>query len=271
MVTIDPPCLDRSGCRPTASSFKEKALVRNAVIALSQGVFRKLPPRASGGAKAMAWTIPSRRPQRSWRSSRTASMSSRLFTSSSRMSGIGLSLFADISVMLRTRPKLVSTISAPSFWATSAIAKAIDCRVRTPVTSSFLPSRIPTSDRVSRESSPTLRVGAGGDREVLVGPVAPGAHVEPGPPQAGQLEGEDVHAGAHARAAVHGHLGAGRSGRFELATQLGGGEKAPVGTEQRAPDQVPRAGDVAGFGVDRLDLATVSFARPRVDQESSPA
>ena len=45
-------------------------------------------------------------------------------------------------VRLMARPKLVSTISAPSRWARSAMAKAMLAGVRTPLTSTFLPSRI---------------------------------------------------------------------------------------------------------------------------------
>ena len=49
-------------------------------------------------------------------------MSSGLVTSISRMSGTGFSRFAVICVMLIIRPKLVSSSSAPSFWASTAIA-----------------------------------------------------------------------------------------------------------------------------------------------------
>ena len=45
-----------------------EAEVMKAVWADSGGVFRKLPPSASSGAKAMAWSAPSTRPQRSARS-----------------------------------------------------------------------------------------------------------------------------------------------------------------------------------------------------------
>ncbi len=36
-----------SGSIPTATDFSENALVLNAVATLSQGVWRKFPPRAS--------------------------------------------------------------------------------------------------------------------------------------------------------------------------------------------------------------------------------
>ena len=62
------------------------------MIALSAGVLRKLPPSASPGANAIACRMPSTRPQRSRRSSATASMSSGLLTSSSSTSGAGSSL-----------------------------------------------------------------------------------------------------------------------------------------------------------------------------------
>ena len=47
---------------------------------------------------------------------------------------------AIICVMFMTRPKLVSTISAPARCASSATAKAMLRRSRTPVMSSFFPS-----------------------------------------------------------------------------------------------------------------------------------
>src|SRR5438270_2810798 len=59
------------------------------------------------------------------------------------MSGIEIIRRALYSVMLMTRPKLVSTISAPSLCARSAIAKAMLAGVRTPVTRIFFPSRMP--------------------------------------------------------------------------------------------------------------------------------
>ena len=90
--TIDAPSSGNRSDSPTASAFSEYADVWNAVIALSGGVLRKLPPSASSGAKAIACRMPSTRPQRSRRSSATASMSSGLLTSSSRTSGAGSSL-----------------------------------------------------------------------------------------------------------------------------------------------------------------------------------
>ena len=49
----------------TARVLNEKADVRKAVSADDAGVLRKFPPRASPGAKAMAWTAPSIFPHRS--------------------------------------------------------------------------------------------------------------------------------------------------------------------------------------------------------------
>ena len=122
------------------SAFSENADVWNAIVALSTGVLRKLPPSASPGAKAIACRMPSTRPQRSRRSSATAWMSSGLLTSSSSTSGTGSSLVADRSVIRFARPKPVSTISAPAAWACLATSNAIDSRLMTPVISSFLPS-----------------------------------------------------------------------------------------------------------------------------------
>jgi len=70
---------------------------------------------ALAGANAMECTHPSSRPQRRWSSSQTAAASSGLVPSSSSTSGWVGRRLAIIFVMLITRPKLVSTISAPAF------------------------------------------------------------------------------------------------------------------------------------------------------------
>src|SRR6202035_2908265 len=103
----------------------------------------KLPPSASPGANAIAWTNPSSRPHRCLMLSASASTCAWLLTSISRMSGVGCIRRALFSVRLMARPKLVSTMSAPSRWASSAIAKAMLAGVRTPVTRIFFPSRMP--------------------------------------------------------------------------------------------------------------------------------
>jgi hypothetical protein len=58
---------------------------------------------------------------------------------SSTSTGCG-SRRADFSVSPIARPNDVSTSSAPCSWSEAAAAYAIDSRVSTPVTSSFLPS-----------------------------------------------------------------------------------------------------------------------------------
>src|SRR4051794_6278845 len=85
--------------------------------------------------------MPSTRPQRSRRSSATASMSSGLLTSSSSTSGTGSSLAAERSVMRLARPNPVRTISAPATCSCLATSYAIDSRLMTPVIRSFLPCR----------------------------------------------------------------------------------------------------------------------------------
>ena len=100
------------------------------------------PPIASPGAKAIAWTAPSTVPQRSFSSPRSAAMSASELTSSSSTSGTGSSRAAERSVIRFTRPKLVSSTSAPCACARSAIAKAMLWRLTTPVTRIFFPSRI---------------------------------------------------------------------------------------------------------------------------------
>jgi len=107
---------------------------------LSQGVFRKLPPRASSGMKPIEWSAPSSRPQRFVTSAATAAICSSLLTSMSSTSGTGSSFFATRCVILTARPTLVSSTSAPASCATFATAKAMESSVRTPVISSFFPS-----------------------------------------------------------------------------------------------------------------------------------
>jgi hypothetical protein len=54
-VTTEAWWFSSTGSRPAVSSLSEKAETWKAVEADSYGVLRKLPPRASAGAKAMAW------------------------------------------------------------------------------------------------------------------------------------------------------------------------------------------------------------------------
>src|SRR5688572_31497966 len=110
--------------------------------------------------------MPSTRPQRSFSSFATASMSSGLLTSSSSTSGCGSSLVADRSVIRRTRPNEVRTTSAPASCACLATSYAIDSRLTTPVIRSFLPSRMPMSERNGDEL--TVALGLGLDRRVAL-------------------------------------------------------------------------------------------------------
>ena len=136
-----------SGSNAAASALKENALVWNAAEALSGGVVMNRPPSASSGANAIACSAPSTLPHRSRSESVNADRSSGLFTSSSSTSTSAESRVAARSVIRRARPKLVSTSEAPSSRARSAAWKAIESFVITPVTTSFLPSRITTSRR----------------------------------------------------------------------------------------------------------------------------
>ena len=74
ILTMEPIRPDISGSNPWASALSEKALVRNAVCALSHGVFTKLPPSASWGANAMACRNPSTPPHRASSSEATAAI-----------------------------------------------------------------------------------------------------------------------------------------------------------------------------------------------------
>ena len=56
---------------------------------------------------------------------------------------VAVELAGRARVRLRPRPAPVSTIAAPSAWATRATANASEASVRTPVTTMFLPSRRP--------------------------------------------------------------------------------------------------------------------------------
>ena len=93
----------------------------------------------------MAWSRPSRRPQRAARSSAAAASCSGAVTSISSTSGGSGSLRAVRRVSDRPRPAPDSTISAPSSWASRATAKAREASVRTPVIRMRLPSRSPTA------------------------------------------------------------------------------------------------------------------------------
>ena len=122
--------------------MNENALVWKAAAALSAGVVMNRPPKASSGANAIAWSAPSTDPQRSRREPVNAPRSDGLFTSSSSTSTSDDSRLAARSVIRRARPKLVSTIDAPSSSAREAAWNAIESFVITPVITSFLPSRI---------------------------------------------------------------------------------------------------------------------------------
>src|SRR5580692_10625722 len=116
----------------------------SAIETSSQSAENMPLPRQSGGAKPMAWRIPSRRGQRSATACPAAANCSGEVTSISRTSGSVGSLRAVRWVRLRARPAPESTISAPSSWASLATAKAREASVRTPVIRSRLPSRSPT-------------------------------------------------------------------------------------------------------------------------------
>src|SRR5512140_195336 len=106
-VRIDPPPVI-SGITAAASSLSEKVETRKAVWTLSHGVLRKLPPSASSGAYATAWSAPCSTPHLSLSARATLWKCAGLVTSSS------------------------STSDSPS-------RLALRC-VSTPVMSSFLPS-----------------------------------------------------------------------------------------------------------------------------------
>src|SRR5512132_820825 len=127
------------GSIPDAIALSEKALVRIAVATLSHVVWRKFPPSASCGANAIACRNPSSRPHRDPISAEPDSMCAGSFPSISRTSTGSGSLRADFSVSPIARPNELRTISAPCSCRACAAAYAIDSRVSTPVTSSFLP------------------------------------------------------------------------------------------------------------------------------------
>jgi len=111
---------DKTGNKASAKALKEYAEVRKAISADSGGADMKLPPKASPGAKAIAWRAPSTPPHRSRSSLCIASRSSGLFTSSSSTSGGSGSREAARSVIRRVRPKPVRSTCAPSSCARSA-------------------------------------------------------------------------------------------------------------------------------------------------------
>ncbi len=140
-VTKDPPPALRSrGSSPTASVLKENAEVVKAVAALSAGVSRNAPPRASAGANAMACSAPSTTPHLESSSAARASMCVESLMSSSRTSGVLGRRRATRSVSRIPRSKPVRTMSAPSSRAIRAVCQAMESSVSTPVITRRLPS-----------------------------------------------------------------------------------------------------------------------------------
>ncbi len=131
-----------------ARAFSEYADTCTAVDTSAQLVFRKLPPRASWGANAMACSTPSSPSTCSPTRSASVARCSSLATSSSMTGGGSGSRLAIRSTRL-IRPKPVSTTVAPSSWATLATWNAIELSVRTPVTRMRLPARIPMPVSIS--------------------------------------------------------------------------------------------------------------------------
>ena len=103
------------------------------------------PPRHTSGAKPMACSAPSTRPQRSAKWSRRESACAGSVTSKATTSMPSPSLRAVRWVSLMPRPAPVRVISAPSDSANSAAPKASDASVSTPVITIRLPSSRPTS------------------------------------------------------------------------------------------------------------------------------
>ena len=126
-----------SGSAATASAFNEYADTCIATATSSQGASRKPPPRHDGGAYAIEWTTPSRRPPRL---AAKPSRSSWLLTSSSTISGSVGSRRAARRVMLITRPNELRTTSAPCSCAMRATGNASDDSFVIPVTRIRLPS-----------------------------------------------------------------------------------------------------------------------------------
>src|SRR6202163_2668553 len=106
---------------------------------------------------------------------------------------------------------------------------------------------------------------AGGDRRVVVRPVAPRAGVKASIWPSGQLHGQEVVAGVSPGASVHhGALLGPEAG--EAVAQLLTRFEAPVGAEVLHPRRAERPRDVACLGVDGLVFAAVALAGPRVEQ-----
>src|SRR3954452_12708942 len=137
-----------SGRAATPRALSEYAETCSAVETSSQVAARK--SKAPRGAKPIEWTTPCRASVCSRTRSASASRSSVLVTSSST-SGAGLGSRRAIAVVIFIcRPNEVRTTSAPSSWASRATWKAIEESVRTPVTSSVLPSSRPMAPPVRR-------------------------------------------------------------------------------------------------------------------------
>src|SRR4051812_323759 len=135
-----------SGRAATPRALSEYAETCSAVETSSQVAPRK--SKAPWGANPMEWTTPCSASVCSRTRSASAPTSSVLVTSSST-SGAGFGSRRAIAVViLICRPNDVRTTSAPSSCASRATWKAIEESVRTPVTSSVLPSSRPMAPPV---------------------------------------------------------------------------------------------------------------------------
>ena len=125
------------------TDFSEYAETWTAVATDSQGVFRKLPPRASCGPNAMLWTMPSTPSMYCFTLSASPARCSALVTSSSITGASPLGSFLAMRWVSEGRGNAVSTTCAPCSCAMRAAWKAMEASVSTPVTTMRLPSRIP--------------------------------------------------------------------------------------------------------------------------------
>ena len=145
--TIEPPAVIK-GTNASAKVFNEYAEICIAVETSCQLAAIKSSPRHAAGAKPIECSTPSTRPRCFSTSVRALTTCSSTVTSNSMTSTCVDSFFAARCVIERPRPAPVSTIFAPSCWASCATPKASDASVKTPVMTMFLPERIPTRSTV---------------------------------------------------------------------------------------------------------------------------
>ena len=150
-----------------------------------------------------------------------------------------------------------------SLTSTNSDAIGITMSGRPMPVTDFATDPMITATRTMASSPPVTvvvpsRRRAGGDRPVRVGrPRRPRTDVQPGTSESDVLHRERVVAGGDARAAVDDRIVVGR-GDGEPLGEFCRRAEVELGVEVLGVDEVDRSGNVAGDGIDRLDVTGVA-------------